>query len=216
MTSSRTSQTSGAHALDEALGALDVVRETLLDQLAHDERLEELERHLLRQTTLVQLEVRANHDHRTARVVHALAQQVLAEAALLALEHVGEALELVVARASHRATTAPVIDQRVAGLLQHALLVADDDLRRAKLQQPLEAVVAVDDAAIEIVQVAGGEAPTVELHHRAQVRRQHWQHREDHPLGAIARLAERLDDVQALRGLLAALAAGALRSRGAA
>ena len=209
MTSSRTSQTSRPHALDEALGALDVVRQPLLDELAHDERLEELERHLLRQAALVQLEVRADHDDRAARVVHALAQQVLAEAALLALEHVGEALELVVAGAGHGAAAAAVVDQRVAGLLQHALLVADDDLRRAELQQPLEAVVAVDDAAVEVVEVAGGEAAAVELHHRAQVGRQHRQHREDHPLGAVARLAERLDHVQALGRLLAALAAGA-------
>ena len=31
-----------------------------------DERLEQLERHLLRQTTLMQLELRTNHDHRAA------------------------------------------------------------------------------------------------------------------------------------------------------
>ncbi len=198
------------HALDEALGALDIVGKPLLDELAHDERLEELERHFLRQATLVQLELRADHDHRAARIVHTLAQQVLAEAALLALEHVRQALELVVAGTSHRAAAPPVIDQRVAGFLQHALLVTDDDLRRAQLQQPLEAVVAVDDTAVEIVQVAGGEASAVQLHHRAQVWRQHRQHREDHPLGAVAGLAEGLDHVQALRGLLAALAGRAV------
>src|SRR5581483_1919296 len=53
---------------------------------------------------------------------------------------------------------------------------------------------------------AGGEAAAVELHHRAQVRRQHRQDRLDHPLGAVARLAERLDDAQPLGRLLAALA----------
>src|SRR5690242_4510754 len=197
-----------AHALDETLGALDVVREPLLDQLAHDERLEQLQRHLLGQPTLVQLEVRADHDHRAARIIHTLAQQVLAESPLLALQHVRETLELMVARAGHRAPAPAVVDQRVAGLLQHALLVADDDLRRAQLQQPLEAVVAVDHATIQVVQVAGGEAAAIELHHRPQVRRQHRQHREDHPLGAVAGLAERLDHVQPLGGLLAPLAGG--------
>ena len=49
----------GADALDDALGALDVVGEALLDELAHDERLEQLERHLLGQAALVELEVRA-------------------------------------------------------------------------------------------------------------------------------------------------------------
>ena len=145
-----------------------------------------------------------DHDDRAARVVDALAQQVLAEAALLALEHVREALEAVVAGAGDGAAAAAVVDQRVAGFLEHALLVADDDLRGAQLQQPLEAVVAVDDAAVEVVEVGGGEAAAVELDHGAQVRRDDRQHREDHPLGTRAGATEGLDEAQPLDGLLAA------------
>ncbi len=78
----------GRHAVDHALGALDVVRIVVLHQPAHDEGLEELERHLLGQTALVQLERRADHDDRAAGIVDALAEQVAAEAALLALEQV--------------------------------------------------------------------------------------------------------------------------------
>ena len=88
MTSSSTSQTTSRLAIDHALGALDVLRVVEIDQALHDERLEQLERHGLGQTALVQLELRADHDDRTAGVVDALAEQVLAEAALLALEHV--------------------------------------------------------------------------------------------------------------------------------
>src|SRR6187399_1472584 len=51
---------------------------------------------------LVQLELRARHDHRTTGVVDALAEQVLAEATLLALEHVGQRLQRPVARAGDR------------------------------------------------------------------------------------------------------------------
>src|ERR1700748_2111462 len=80
-------------ALHHPLGGLDVLRVVEVDQTLHDERLEQLERHLLGQAALVQLELRADHDDRTARVVDALAQQVLPEPALLALEHVGQALE---------------------------------------------------------------------------------------------------------------------------
>src|ERR671918_156406 len=69
----------GTHALDDALGALDVVGKALLHELAHDERLEQLERHLLGQPALVQLELRADHDDRAPGVVDALAEQVLAE-----------------------------------------------------------------------------------------------------------------------------------------
>ena len=208
MTSSRTSQTSGPDALDDALGALDVVGEALLHELAHDERLEQLERHLLGQAALVQLELRADHDDRAAGVVDALAQQVLAEAALLALEHVGEALQAVVAGAGDGAAAAAVVDQRVARLLEHPLLVADDDLRGAQLQQPLEAVVAVDDAAVQVVEVGGGEAAAVELDHRPQVGRDDRQHGQDHPLRPGAAAAEGLDEAQALDGLLAAQAGG--------
>src|SRR5256885_4138040 len=78
------------HLVDVPLGRLDVLDDLPLDEPAHDERLEELERHQLRQAALVQAQVRAGDDHRAAGVVDALAQQVLAEAALLALQHVGQ------------------------------------------------------------------------------------------------------------------------------
>ena len=113
-------------------------------------------------------------------------------------------MSLWLPRADDGATAPPVVDQGVAGLLQHALLVAHDDLRRVQLQQPLEAVIAVDHAAVQVVEVAGGEAAAVELHHGAQVGRNHRQHRQDHPLRLGAVLAEGLDHAQALGGLLAA------------
>ena len=127
----------------------------------------------LGQTALVQLELRADDDDRTGRVVDALAQQVLAEPALLALEHVGQRLQRTVARAGDRTAAAAVVEQRVHGLLQHPLLVVDDDLRRAQVEQPLEPVVPVDHAAVQVVQVGGREAAAVQLHHRTQVRRDH-------------------------------------------
>ena len=54
-----------------------------------DERLEQFQRHLLRQPALMKLQFRTNHDHRAAGIIDALAQQVLPETALLALEHIG-------------------------------------------------------------------------------------------------------------------------------
>ena len=120
-------------ALHHALCALDVVRSARSDELLHDERLEELECHDLRQAALVQLELRTDDDNGTAGVVDALAEQVLAEAALLALEHVRERLERAVARARDRTAAAAVIDQGVDGFLQHALLVAHDDVRRTEV-----------------------------------------------------------------------------------
>ena len=157
------------------------------------------------------LQRRADHDDRTAGVVDALAEQVLAEPALLALEHVGQRLERAVARAGDRPAAAAVVEQRVDGLLQHALLVVDDDLGRAEVEQALQAVVAVDDPAVEVVEVGGGEAATVELHHRAQLRRDHRHDVEDHgprvvdPAAVVVAAVERGDDLQALDGLLLAL-----------
>jgi hypothetical protein len=100
-----------ALTLDHALGRLDVLRVVEVDQALHHERLEQLERHLLGQAALVQLELRADDDDRTAGVVDALAEQVLAEPALLALEHVGQRLQRAVARAGDRAATAAVVEQ---------------------------------------------------------------------------------------------------------
>ena len=58
-----------ALTLDHALGRLDVLGVVEVDEALHDEGLEELERHLLGQTALVQLQLRADDDDRTAGVV---------------------------------------------------------------------------------------------------------------------------------------------------
>ena len=84
-------------AIKHALGALDGVGKSTILELANDERLEQFQRDLLWQTALMQLEFWTNHDDGTRRIINALAQQILAEAALLALDHVGERLERTIA-----------------------------------------------------------------------------------------------------------------------
>ena len=158
------------HLVNHALGGLDVAGELALDERLHHERLEQLERHLLGKPALVKLEIGADDDDRAAGVVHALAQQVLAEPPFLALQHVGEALERTAVRADHRARAAPVVNQSVNGFLKQALLVVDNGLGRTDLGNLLEPVVAVDDAPVQIVQVACREAAPVELHHRPEFR----------------------------------------------
>src|SRR6266542_1415691 len=152
--------------LHELLGRLDGRGDAPLLQLAEDEGLEELEGHLLRQTALVELEVRPHHDHGAPGIVHALAEEVLPEAALLALEGVGERLEGPVVRARDDPAAPPVVEQRVHRLLEHPLLVPDDDLGRPQLHQPLQPVVPIDDAPVEIVEVRGGETAAVQGHER--------------------------------------------------
>src|SRR5690606_37257102 len=188
----------GLFALDQLLGGLDRGGQAATLQLGEHERLEQLKRHLLRQAALVQAQVRADHDDRTARVVDALAQQVLAEAALLALDHVGQRLERALVGAGDGTAATVVVHQRVNRLLQHVLFIAHDDVRSVELQQAAQAVVAVDDAAVQVVQVGSREAAAIQRNQRTQVRRQHRQHGHDHPLRTVAGLDERLDQLDAL------------------
>ena len=200
----------GPLLLDHLLRALDGRDEAALLELVVDEGLEELEGHLLGQPALVEAELRAHHDDRAARVVDALAEQVLAEAARFALEHVGERLERALVGAGDRTAAPAVVEEGVHRLLQHPLLVADDDVGRVQLHQALQAVVAVDDAPVEVVQVRGREAAAVEWHQRPQVGRDHRDDLEDQPLGPVARVLEGRDDLEALGDLLPPRLAGRL------
>jgi hypothetical protein len=159
-------------AFDHLLGLLDGGGVAEHFQLVEDERLEQLQRHQLGQAALMKLELRTNHDDRTARVVDALTQQVLTETTALALDHVSQRLQRTLVGASHGLAATTVVEQRVHRLLQHALFVAHDDFRSLQLKQTLQTVVAVDDATIEIVQIGGRETATIERHQRTQVRRQ--------------------------------------------
>jgi hypothetical protein len=66
---------------------------------------------------------------------------------------------------------AAVVDQRVHGLLKHSLFIADNDVGRAEIKQPFQAVVAVDDSAVQVIQVGCRKAAAVKLHHRSKLRR---------------------------------------------
>jgi hypothetical protein len=129
----------GTQPLDHLLGAPDVRGERPVDENLHHERLEELDRHEARQAALVHLQARAYHDDRPAGVVHALAEQVLAEAALLALEHIAERLKGAVAGARDGAATTAVVEEGVHGLLEHPLLVVDDHVGRPEVEETTQA-----------------------------------------------------------------------------
>ena len=191
----------GVAAVHETLGALHVLGIVEVDKALDDERLEQLEGHRLRQTALVHAQGRADHDHGTAGVVDSLTEQVLTETTLLTLEHVGQGLQRTVGGTGDRATTTAVVEQGVDGFLEHALLVVEHDFRGAELDQSLQTVVTVDHTAVQVVEVGGGEAATVELDHRAQVRRDDRDHVEHHGLRLVAGGQEGVDDLEALQGL---------------
>ena len=188
--------------LDHLARAANGVHEAELFEATNDERLKEDERHLLRKTALAELELGTDDDHGTAGVIHAFAEQVLTEATLLALEHVRERLQWTIAGAGDGTTMTAVIEKGVNRLLEHALLVVDDDVGRLELHQVPQTVVAVDDAAVEIVEVGGGETAPFERNKRTQVGRDNGQHLKHHPLGAGLGVDEALNDLETLRELL--------------
>ena len=146
----------------------------------------------------MQFQRRADHDNRTARVIDALAEQVLTETPLLALDHVGQRFQRALVGAGNSAAAAAVVEQCVNRLLQHALFVAHDDIRRIQLEQALETIVTIDDATVEIIQIRGRETTAIERYQRAQIRRQYRQYGHDHPLRTIARIDESLDQLETL------------------
>ena len=181
----------GGFLLHRALGGFNRRGQTQHFQFVENKRLEQLQRHFFGQTTLVQFQLRADHDDRTAGIVDAFAQQVLTEAAALALNHVSQRFQRALVGAGHGFAAAAVVEQGIHGFLQHALFIAHDDFRRLQFQQSLQAVVAVDHAAVQIVQIGSREAAAIQRHQRTQFRRQHRQHFQNHPIRTYAGTLER-------------------------
>ena len=77
-----------------------------------------------------------------------------------------------------------------------------------QFHQLLEPVIAIDDAAVEIVEIGGSKAPAIERHQGPKLGRKHGNHVQDHPLGLIAALAERVHHPQPLGVLDTLLQAG--------
>ena len=120
----------------------------LFNQFFHDERLEQLQRHFLRQTALIEFQFRSDYDYRTSGVVNTLTQQVLSETSLLTLQHVGQRFQRSGARTSNRSSSSAVVNQRVYSFLQHSLFISDDNVRCAQFQQTVQSVVSVDYSSI--------------------------------------------------------------------
>ena len=179
-------------------GDLDARDEPFLFQLVENERLEELEGHLLGQAALVELELGADDDDRPARVIDALAEQVLAEPALLAPERFAEGLERAAVGPQMDPAALAVVEQRVHRFLEHPLFVADDQLGGAQLDELFQPVVAVDDPAVEVVEVRRGEPPAVQTDQGPQVGRDDRDDVQDHPFRPVAGFLQGFENPQPL------------------
>src|SRR5207248_1875498 len=140
-----------------------------------------------------QFEFGTNHDYRAARIIDSLAEQVLAEPALLALQHIGQGLQGPLVGPRNYAAAPAAVEQRIDRLLQHAFFVAHDDVWGTQLDEPLQPVVAVDYPAVKVVQIGGRKAPTVERHERPQFRRNDRDDLQDHPFGPAVGFDKGLD-----------------------
>ena len=138
----------GVTTVHNLLGTLHRLHDTALDELADDKGLVELGSHQLGQTALAHLEFGTYHDNRTGAVVDTLTQQVLTEASLLTLERVGERLQGTVGIGLHGTALAAVVEEAVHGLLEHALLVAQNHLGSLYLDESFQTVVTDDDTTV--------------------------------------------------------------------
>src|SRR3989344_1934446 len=142
--------------LNQAASATNIEGELTGKESRNHERPEEFKGHVLGESALVKLQVGTHDDDRAARVVDALAEQVLTEVALLTLQIVGEALQGAMLGWRERTSggttlTDRVVDKRINGLLENTLLIAEYYLRRMDIDKFAQAIVAVDDPTIEIV-----------------------------------------------------------------
>src|SRR5690606_18729694 len=164
--------------------------------------LEELKSHLLGKPALMKLQSRHDNDDGTARIIDALTQKVLTEAALLTLEHVTQRLQRTLVGSSDGLAAAAVVKESVHRLLKHPTLVANDDFRSIQLKETAQTIVAVDDSAIKIIQIARRETSTIKGNKRTKIWRKHRNHMQHHPLRAITAPTKRLDDLKSLREFL--------------
>ena len=194
------------------LGIFDIMSGSVGNQLFHYKRFEQLDRHLFRQTTLIDLQLRSDNDNGTSGIVNTFTQKVLTETSGLTFQHIGKRFQRTVARSCYRTAAAAVVDQRIDCFLQHTFLIAHNDIRSAKLQQTLQTVVSVDNTAVQIVQVGSRETSSVQLYHRAQIRRDHRNRIQNHPLRTVAGLTESLHNLQTFDDTGAFLAGGILQT----
>ena len=180
----------GGRTLHHFSCGLNICNSLGFNQAFHNKGLEKLQRHFLRNAALVHFKLGSYNYNRTAGIVNTLTEQILTEASLLTLKHIGKRLKRAVVRACYGLAASAVIDKGINRLLKHTLFVADDYIRRAQLKKSLQAVVTVDNTPVKIIQIARCETAAVQLNHRAEIRRNYRNNIKYHPLGTVARLPE--------------------------
>ena len=181
---------------EHLLGTLDGIGIAEFLESSDNEGLEQFKRDLFWQTALMQLEFRTHCDDGAGRIIDALSEQIFPESTLLTLDHVCQRLEGTIIRTEHRSATTVVIEQGIDGVLEHPLLVSDDHLRCIEVEQLLQPVVPVDQSSIEIIEVTGGKVTTFEQYQWTEIRRNHRNRLENHPLRLVPGAYHGTDDLE--------------------
>ena len=100
---------------------------------------------------------------------------------------------------------ATVVEECVYGLLEHALFVANDHIRRLQLEKIFKTIIPVDHPAIKIVEIAGGKASAFERDERPEIWRNDRKNFQNHPLGSGVRGSKALGELESLREFFANL-----------
>ena len=124
----------GTHLFYHTFCTLDVMGHAVFHQTLHDERLEQLQCHLLGKTTLIELQFRTHYNNTSSGVVHSFSQQVLSETTLFSLQHIGQGFQRTGTGARYRATSSPIINQRIHRFLQHTFFISHNNIRSTQLQ----------------------------------------------------------------------------------
>ena len=119
---------------------------------------------------------------------------------MLALQDVGQGLELALLTGGGNnglALASAVVDQSVDGLLEHALFVAADNFWSVETMQTTQTIVAVNDAAVQVVQVRSGETATIKWNHWTQVWWNNWDNAQNHPTWGNDVLLQAVEQLEA-------------------
>ena len=159
------------------------------------------------------LQFRADDDDRAGRVVDALAEQVLAEPALLALDHVGQRLQRAVADEPSTGRLQRLLSNRAStdcwSIRFSLRMMTSGALRSTSfLSRLLRLMMRRYRSFRSLV----AKLPLVEQHQRPQVRRDDRDALQDHPLGLVVAVAQRLDDLEPLDQVLGLLLAARSRA----
>ena len=168
------------------LGIFDVVGSSVGNKLFHNERFEQLDSHLFRKTTLIDLQFRSYDDYRTSGIVNSFTEKVLTETSGFTFQHIRKGFQGSVSRTCNRTATTTIVDQGINCFLKHTFLIADNDIRSTKLQQSFQTIITINDSSVQIIQVRCCKTSTIQLYHRTQIRRNNRDCSHDHPLRTVS------------------------------